>query len=181
MTARLVGASPRLTSKPSLSELLMIIHVLMNSWEKDAYTSSCRTQGEAKRKGLVAPTTDNSKHPALMLHGTPTTSKPLWANTLRGGRPNHKRDECRQRDIPDWNDQGDSKAYKYMDVYNTTLGQGDKHPVLMRALSKAASKEALQVTSPTSIRSPTTPTRTASTTVGTEAMEVIHYPPTPYM
>ena len=65
-------------------------------------------------------------------------SRDFGSNREGFGRPNHMRDECHQRDIPGWNDQCrwvDSKAYKSIDAYNTTVGQGDKHPVLMRALS----------------------------------------------
>jgi hypothetical protein len=49
-------------AKPTLLKLLAITQVVMNSWEKDAYTASRRAQGEVKRKGPVAPTnTDNAK------------------------------------------------------------------------------------------------------------------------
>ena len=84
-------------AKPSLLRLLAITQVVMNSWAKDAYT--------AKRKGPVAPTnTDN----ALTLLGTPSTSKHQWVSTVRDAdsHHNHERDECKQRDVPGWNDQG---------------------------------------------------------------------------
>ena len=44
-------------AKPSLLRLLAITQVVMSSWEKDAYTASRRTQGEAKRKLSPTPTT----------------------------------------------------------------------------------------------------------------------------
>ena len=53
----------------------------------------------------------------------------------------------KQRDVPGWNDQGrwiDSKAYKTIDAQNTASGQGDKHPVLMRAFVTAAPRVSFQ-------------------------------------
>ena len=112
------------TVKPSLSRLLAMIQVLMNSWEKDAYT-----------QGPVAPTTDNAMRPRADAPRNPNNLKATVGKQYEGcDRPNHESDKCRQRDIPGWNDQGrwvDSKAYKTMDVHNTALVQGDKHPVLM--------------------------------------------------
>ena len=100
--------------------------MVMNSWEKDAYTASGRAQGEAKRKGPVGPTnTDNA----------PRNPNNLKASVGKHcevcGRPNHERNECKQRDVPGWKDQGrwiDSKAYKTIDARNTmirTAGDGD--------------------------------------------------------
>ena len=64
-----------------------------------------------------------------------------------GKVPNHERDECKQRDVPGWNDQGlclDSKEYKTIDAQNIAAGQGDKHPVLIRAFVTAAPRVSFQ-------------------------------------
>ena len=44
------------------------------------------------------------------------------------GRPSHKRDECRKKDVPGYNDQGrwiDSKAYKSMDAASIAAGNAN--------------------------------------------------------
>ena len=96
----------------------------MNSWEKDAYTASRRAQGKVKRKGPVAPTnTDNAKRSRADTPRNPNNLKASVGKHCEGcGRPNHERDECKQRDVPGWNEQGrwiDSKAYKTIDAQNT--------------------------------------------------------------
>ena len=93
----------------------------MNSWEKDAYTASRRAQGEVKRKGPVAPTnTDNAKRSRADAPRNPNNLKASVGKHCEGcGRPNHERDECKQRNVPGWNEQGrwiDSKAYKTIDA-----------------------------------------------------------------
>ena len=63
-------------AKPTLLKLLAITQVVMNSWEKDAYTASRRVQSLPP-----TPTTLSDHAPTLL--GTPTTSKHQWASTVR--------------------------------------------------------------------------------------------------
>ena len=61
------------TGKPSLSRVLMIPRCSCTVGRK----TPTPPHVAAKCKGSVAPTTNNGKRPALMLRGTPTTSKSL--------------------------------------------------------------------------------------------------------
>ena len=72
-------------AKPTLLKLLAITQVVMNSWEKDAYTASRRAQGEVKRKGPVAlANTDNAKRSRADAPRNPNNLKAsVWASTVR--------------------------------------------------------------------------------------------------
>ncbi len=101
------------------------------------------------RQGPVAPTnTDNAKRSRADAPRSLNNLKASVGKHREGcGRPNHERDECKQRDVPGWNEQGrwiDSKAYKTIDAQNTASGQGDRHPVLLRALVTATSRVSFQ-------------------------------------
>ena len=71
-------------AKPTLLKLLAITQVVMNSWEKDAYTASRRARARlsARVQSLPPTPTTLSAHAPTLL-GTPTTSKHQWTSTVR--------------------------------------------------------------------------------------------------
>ena len=109
-----LGKNAVYMAKPSLPGLLTVTQVVMNTSEKGYFKQWQHAQDDTKRKSTV-PTADPSKK-----------SKAGVGDHCHGcSRPNHRRDDYRQRDAPGWNAEGrwiDSKTYKALDAANIAAG-----------------------------------------------------------